>query len=47
MPGLIIVLIGLGMLLDNLGWDWVDKVWFPVALIVIGLLILFRRRSRS
>jgi len=44
--GLILIIIGIGFLLQNLGYieEGVWRIIWPVILVVIGLWILFRRK---
>lgn len=42
-PGILVLLLGVGFLLENLdvlGEDWLGRYW-PVALIVVGAILLF------
>jgi uncharacterized integral membrane protein len=48
--GIILLLFGVLFLLDNLDlmyfdfWDFIGK-WWPVILIVVGLSLIFKRKS--
>lgn len=46
--GIVLIMLGLFLLLKNLGlfdWDWLWRFW-PVALILAGVAMLFPRDDR-
>lgn len=42
--GTVILLIGVLLMLDRLGVEWADNIWFPAFLIVLGIAFIFRSR---
>jgi hypothetical protein len=44
---IIMIITGIFWLLGNLGYQWVENIWLPVIIIIIGIYLIYRNSDSN